>query len=243
MLKKVVYTSLVGKYDSLINPIYIMDGWDYICFSNDLKEVKDSIWKIRPIPYENKDNLRLSRFVKLNPHVVLIEYDVSLYMDANLVMINNSIEIIVNDLIKAEMLISIPKHPLRDCIYDEAKVCIQEGKDSHHLFFKQIEFLKNQNFPVEEGLFENNIIFRRHNDEQIIKLSDNWWKLYKMYSRRDQLSLVYLLWKFKINCIIFFKNGESAKEFSGVKYAEHNESLRSRIERSLRVRINNLFKK
>ena len=89
MNKKVVYTSLVGSYDSLANPVYIMDGWDYICFSNDVIEVKGLIWEIRKIPFKSNNNVRLSRFAKLNPDIVLSEYDVSLYMDANLVMIDN----------------------------------------------------------------------------------------------------------------------------------------------------------
>jgi hypothetical protein len=238
MNNKVVYTSLVGSYDSLVNPQYIMDGWDYICFSNDVRDAKGLIWEVRKIPFEGTNNLRLSRFAKLNPDLVLSEYDISLYMDANLVMIDDSVEKILADLIMSNVLISIPKHPIRECIYDEAQVCIREGKDSLKLILNQINFLKQQNFPTKQGLFENNIIFRRHNRDEIKRLSKNWWQLYIAYSRRDQLSLVYLLWKFQIECKVFFKEGECAKSFNGVKYIEHNESLMSRIKRSLNIRVN-----
>ena len=40
MNKKVIYTSLVGEYDVLPEPSFVMKDWDYICFSNDYKKKK-----------------------------------------------------------------------------------------------------------------------------------------------------------------------------------------------------------
>jgi len=240
-MKKVIYTSLVGNYDTLTEPKYILKGWDYICFSNDVIESPNSIWKIKPIPYENKDNLRLSRYVKLNPHKVLDTYEISLWMDANLIMIDNSVELRLNELIEANALISIPCHPYRDCIYQEAEVCVKEGKDFSATFNKQIKYLKKQNFPENFGLYENNIIFRRHTDEKMKKMNEAWWDLYIQFSKRDQLSLAFLLWKHNINCEMFFKDGTSARSFSGVNYVEHKESKKLRIQRLFKIRLNKII--
>ena len=38
MNKKVIYTCLVGNYDVLRQPLAIDESYDYICFSNDIKE-------------------------------------------------------------------------------------------------------------------------------------------------------------------------------------------------------------
>ena len=34
MNSKVIYTTIFGEYDTLINPHFIDKGWDYICFTD-----------------------------------------------------------------------------------------------------------------------------------------------------------------------------------------------------------------
>ena len=238
---RVIYTSLVGNYDVLKEPSYVIKGWDYICFSNDVKVSKNSIWQIRPIPYKNKDNLRLSRYVKLNPHVVLREYEFSLWVDSNITIVNNDLENRINDLINKKYKISIPKHKFRDCIYDEAEACIKDGRDQKNIIKKQVKYLKKNNFPQQEGLFENNIIFRRHNDRGIINLSNAWWELYCKYSKRDQLSLVYLLWKDGLHCEPLLDVNISARNYFGVKYTVHSPSFKQRVFAKIRKIKNNIF--
>ncbi|MCD7978378.1 MAG: DUF616 domain-containing protein, partial [Tannerellaceae bacterium] len=84
MNKKVIYTCLVGNYDSLSQPGIVCEEFDYICFSNNIKEQKIGVWQIRPIPFFHGNKTRLSRYVKLNPHIVLPNYIYSLWIDANI---------------------------------------------------------------------------------------------------------------------------------------------------------------
>ena len=84
MNKKVIYTCLVGNYDVLRQPLAIDESYDYICFSNDIKEERVGVWQIRPIPFKHKDKARLSRYVKILPHRALEDYEWSLWMDANI---------------------------------------------------------------------------------------------------------------------------------------------------------------
>ena len=51
--KKVVYTCISGKYDTLMDPIYVNDDFDYICYTD--QPFKSNIWEIRPIPEELND--------------------------------------------------------------------------------------------------------------------------------------------------------------------------------------------
>ena len=56
------------------------------CFiSNDFKETKQGVWTVREIPriVEN-DNKRLSRYPKTHPETLLADYKASLYIDANI---------------------------------------------------------------------------------------------------------------------------------------------------------------
>lgn len=222
MNNKVVYTSLAGKYDELTDPNYIMEGWDYICFSNNLKQSNFKIWKIKKIPYKSKNKTILSRYAKLNPHIVLQEYDYSIYIDANIQIKGNYIYEKANDLIQENALISNFRHPLRDCIYVEAEKCIEDGRDYKRNILKLTNYFEDQGYPTHNGLFENGLIFRNHNHPEIRKLSEEWWSLYLKFSTRDQLSLCYLLWKNNVQCTDFMPKGYSTRNHSDFQYNLHS---------------------
>ena len=78
-MKIACYTALVGDYDNLLNPVYITDEWDYICFTD--QKISGSKWKIRPLQHIiAKDPIRTNRWHKLNPHILFPEYDYSIYI-------------------------------------------------------------------------------------------------------------------------------------------------------------------
>lgn len=58
-----------------------------------------------------------------------------------------------------------------------------------------IDFLQKENFPENYGLNETNLIFRRHNDKEIVSLMEDWWYFIEKYTKRDQFSFSYVLWK------------------------------------------------
>lgn len=233
MHKKVVYTCLVGGFDVLEEPTFIMNGWDYICFSNDFVAQKDSIWSIRKIPFQTKNKRRLSRFAKLLPHLVLQDYNVSLYLDSNINVLSNFLQLRLEELIKNGDKIAIGKHSLRNCIYDEAEVCIANKLDKRKIIEEQIKFYKKENYPRSFGLFENNVIYRLHMNEDIKELNEEWWRLYNKYSQRDQLSLVFIMWKFKIKCTSLFPGDFDIRNSKHFNYARHKYTLRSRIVRKI----------
>lgn len=85
MNKKVVYTSIIGGYDTLIQPPAIDESFDYICFvkKGQRQSRKQGIWSIEEIPYDCTNDKQLSAYTKLQPHVVLSQYDFSLWIDGN----------------------------------------------------------------------------------------------------------------------------------------------------------------
>ena len=62
--KYVIYTAMVGGYDEIMQPVVVDDRFDYILFSNDIKEDRVGVWQVRPIAYTNPDNTRICRYVK-----------------------------------------------------------------------------------------------------------------------------------------------------------------------------------
>lgn len=241
MAKKVIYTSLTGKYDQLTQPKCVFGGFDYICFSNDFTEKKIGIWEIRPIPFECEDRTRLSRFVKLNPHIALPDYEYSLWMDSNLCILTDELLHIINSLIERNVMMASVLHPKLDCIYDDAIQCILGGRDGYFAIRRQVKFLHAQNYPSHNGLYENNLILRKHNEEVIRKISDDWWKLYTLYSKRDQLSLCYVLWKYGFSPDLLFPKGKSTRNSTCINYVGHNKRKPvSRLRSFIKTRFNRL---
>lgn len=186
---KVIYTCIVGGFDSIIQPESVDDTYDYICFVEKGKttESRIGIWQLREIPFEHKNSRVLSRFPKLRPHIVLPEYEYSLWLDGNVSIKEKSLYGIIEEKINNGIKYSGLCHWGRDCAYEEAIGCANSRKEPFLSLLRTIHFLKRSNFPRHYGLYENNVIFRSHKDENIIKFDDMWWNLYLKYSNRDQL--------------------------------------------------------
>jgi hypothetical protein len=239
---KVIYTCLVGGYDILRQSHCVYEDFDYICFSNDIPEVNIGIWKIRKIPYDHPDKTRLSRYVKLKPHTVLSEYKYSLWIDANIDIVNEDIRIRIEELIASNSKIAQLQHVTRDCIYDDITACIRLANENMHMLYKQYKFLKAEDYPTHYGLFENNVIYRQHNDKLVMKISENWWELYMKFSKRDQLSLCYIYWKFDFMPDLLLPERINARNFTGLKLCDHRKlSLYKRIILRLKRVCNRLL--
>jgi len=202
--KMVVYTAITGNYDHLMDPLYVNENFDYICFTDD-QSLKSDFWEIRLMEDLNLDNIKKARRYKVLPHVYLKEYNCSLWVDANF-QIRDNLEDYINEYIGNSSMICFD-HPYRNCIYQEAEICIAIKKDSASAINPQINKYKNENYPKEQGLISSGLLFRRHNDPDVIKLMNDWWNEIRMYSRRDQLSFNYVCWKNKFQyemCDLFY---------------------------------------
>lgn len=198
-MKKVIYSAIVGSYDNIIQPKAVSPDYDYILFNNDISESQIGVWKIRKIPYNNKDNTRIARWVKTHPHILLPEYDFSVWVDSNVVIVSDKVYEIFNELNEKGSLISSFAHPQRDCIYDECLQVALKDKDSFKRMLPQMTYLKEVGYPRHQGLFETNCVYRAH-QKKVSQLNEEWWKMINRFSKRDQLSFNYVLWNNKIEC-------------------------------------------
>lgn len=200
MNKYVIYTSLTGGYDNLIQLSCVSDEFDYICFTDAVSEqTQNGIWSLRPIPYNTSDKQRLSRYPKMHPHVLLPEYECSIYIDASIDIINHDLYKIIKEKIQNRVVLSGVKHPERDCAYDEYFAVYSHLKDTNFKLLKtEYRLLLNTGFPEHFGQFEAGMILRFHKDERIIRQCEDWWHMVNLYSRRDQLCYTYTLWKNKV---------------------------------------------
>lgn len=188
--KGVIYTCIIGNYDSLKTHKYIDFNWDYVCYTNNKNMKSDGIWEIKQLEFDKLDNTRNNRWHKLNPHILFSEYEKSIYIDGNIRI--NSKDFF--GLLKDEIFISTI-HPQRVCLYEEAEICKNARLEDKNVVDKQMEMIKKSAFPKNYGLYEANILYRRHNEEKIIKMDEEWWEFVSKQAKRDQLSLTYVCWK------------------------------------------------
>jgi len=199
--KGVIYTCITGEYDELISHKYVDTDYDYICFTDDVagNEKSDSIWELRELCFCELDDVRNQRWHKLHPHMMLSGYEKSIYVDANINIVNSKMFDDIGVAIQANRKMSMLVHPDRDCLYDELNACLELGKDKEDVMRMQVDLIRSNFFPKNHGLFDTSVIYRCHNDRYIIKIMDDWWVWIEKYSRRDQLSLTYVLWRNQYN--------------------------------------------
>lgn len=197
--KIVVYTVIVGDYDYLKDPEYIMENCDYVCFTNN-RRLESEIWKIVYIENSELDPTRWNRKYKILPHRYLSQYQWSIYVDGNVRLIGNLREYVQNESKGSPMLCL--RHSTRESLYDEAEECIKFHKDNEEVIRKQIEGYKREGYKADNGLTVNNILVRKHMEPDVIELMEAWWSEVEKKSCRDQLSFRYVCWKKNFECDI-----------------------------------------
>ena len=195
-MKIIVYTANIGNYDTL-NHIYIKsDNVKFVYFTDS----KDGLcgWdKVLIAERKCKDNTKEARYYKCNPHLVLPDHDISIWVDARFQVKAQNVHQYLKDNFKRNMNIACYDHP-RDgksgCSYIEGFVCGANGLDDNHIILKQISRYKADGFPKKNGLFSSGIIIRRNNDK-VNQFNEFWWNEIVNGSKRDQISQVYSSWK------------------------------------------------
>lgn len=220
-MKIVCYTSLVGDYDKLRKPKYTSENWDYVCFTDQTLDGQ-GVWTVNPLHTQiDADPGRTNRWHKMHPHKLFPDYDISIYIDANIRITGPHLEKRAKDFIASKTLIALPPHPKRNCVYQEIQRNLIAETDKPEKIQQVESILRQANFPENAGLFENNIIVRQHHHRSIIQLNEEWWHFVSRYAKRDQLSFTYLLKKHDLVAERIVPKGSSIRNFKGYKRYDH----------------------
>lgn len=194
--KKVIYTCITGNYENLVDPSVVSEDFDYVCFTDNLN-LSTNVWKLRPIPDEllHLSKIKQQRCIKICPHKYLSEYETSVWIDACIDIIGNINQLLKQDCSDIDKSIFIPKHPGRNCVYEEIKACLHFKKDILENMEPQIKKYKSENYPINNGMVQTGIMIRKHNEQRCIEVMELWKDELVKYSHRDQLSFNYALWK------------------------------------------------
>jgi hypothetical protein len=193
-----IYTALFGNFDRLRPISYKPRLLDFICFTD--QDIEVDGWEIRKRPSAADSYLRAKHY-KVFPHIHLGEYDASLFVDANTIFCGDVYRFIARWCDQQAFMMW--RHWLRCDAYDEAEAVLVLGKHKPGAVLRQIAEYEKAGLPRATGLVEAGFIWRRHHDPVMQQLMKRWWAEITSHSRRDQISLCYLMWRDGVRPVVF----------------------------------------
>jgi len=190
-----VFMAVAGPYDAIKEPETISDMADYFVFT-DQDLPPNSVWQKCELEYFDADPTRMARFIKTHPHLYFSDYDWALWVDANL-QLNVTPEQVIAPIVR-EAVLATWIHPLRNCIFDEAIECAKRSKDDDGVMDQQMKRYQAASYPALNGLFETSVMASKMGDPSIKALMNSWWAEIEQGSRRDQLSLPFIVHQHKV---------------------------------------------
>lgn len=191
----IVYTAVFGGYDTLKNSPGV-PGVDYVCFTDRAQTATGWRYVVQPEP----SPVWGARARKILSHKFLPDEEYSLWVDANLLFVGDPHTTVKNFL--AEHDVAVFGHPTRHCIYEEAAICITQGKGDPDQIIPQTIRYRERGYPPGNGLAETGVLLRRHSSA-IVEFNREWWGEVVTGSLRDQISFPYIAWLLGIEYALF----------------------------------------
>lgn len=230
----IIYTCIIGDYDWLLPPVWRSDDIDFLCYTDrPSRSVKG--WKLIPMDrsLEGLPPALINRWYKLHPHEHLPQKGWSLYMDGHIRIISDLRRLLSEAQHKGSLMV-LPTHPYRTSIWEEAEACLDRGKilpQDAAILKEQLMFYKNQGFDSQVPLTENNILIRKHGDSAVKTAMIAWWKELEQFTKRDQLSLPYVIWKERLPVLFLPYSAKTANPFFRfVPHRNRNVSVSSYLD-------------
>lgn len=191
----VAYTCITGNYDSLKEPDSISEECDYYVIS-DQRPPKDSVFQYIDIndcvSQHIEDDTKKNRYCKINAHKLFPQYRYSIYFDGS-IRLKSNITQKIKELPRTRIM-ALSRTKI-SCVYIEAMRAIELGRVSKEIALKQIEKYWLQGMPENFGSVACGLLIREHNNPVCKKIMMDWWEQVEQFSRKDQISFPYVIWK------------------------------------------------
>ena len=196
--RTVLYACTNLAYDQIFTPVAMTPGVDFVLFADRRPRFVRG-WQWRPLPAETAglSPTMVNRFAKFFPHVIFPEAEVSIYVDANTLMLADLTPLIEEFRVSGADIGLFP-HKQRFDIAEEFEFARKVGKipaEDAEKGAAQLAHYRAEGLPDDHLFTENAIIFRRHGNPALAAAMDLWWEQMATYTKRDQLSLPYVLYK------------------------------------------------
>lgn len=175
-----VVTAIAGGKDKLKDQKEY-PGVEYVAFVDE--KTKSSTWKTRPVCDKFKKPVMNAKIHKVLTHKY-VDTPYIVWMDGNMDLKVDPHKLV--DLL-GENDFAFFKHPMRDCVYEEADMCAQLKKGNQKELAEQTKQYAKDGFEPHSGLCEMTA-FVRKNTPQANEAFERWWAEICRYSERDQVS-------------------------------------------------------
>lgn len=187
-MKIAIYTAIIGGYEAPRDPLFKDEGIDYILFTD--KRTESKKWDVRYVEHSGLTTRKSARAIKILSHEYLPDYDLTIWVDANFCQ-KKSLKPLIE---KMQKDLTLLNHPVRKCVYAEARTCLDGQLDYSEVIEEQMYYYQQiEGYPCDNGLVATGLIFRK-NTEAVQKLNNDWWHEVLGKSGRDQLSFDYVAW-------------------------------------------------
>lgn len=209
-----IYTAIFGPYDTLKDPLVITPGWNYVCYTD--QDFKSDVWQIKKTPKLLDDPRMLARWFKIRFNLFIRDEE-SIWIDGSFI-INCDLNKWWKDNFNGIM--TCIKHPIRNCIYDEANACIKFGRGNNVDIVNQVAAYAPL-VPKNNGVIQSGILMRKKTPLTSL-ICRGWWDQIEKYSDRDQISFgkIAALYPGAINYISW--DYRTGKEFI---FKPHNKKI------------------
>jgi len=177
----VVYTAITAGYDRL--KAQATHGFEFVAFHD--APAASGAWHVLPVDKECDEARREAKKYKILPHKYFPQRKYSLWIDGS-IMLNVSPGRLIEKYM-GDFDVVVHKHPDRECIYQEADICLRYGLDQAETINRQVDGYRRAGYPEGNGLYELPVILRRHS-ERVEDFNELWWREIQSGSLRDQIS-------------------------------------------------------
>ena len=219
-MKKLILSVVFGDFKSKYIP-FNSPGWDKKIVTDNAANIEASSDWIVTISHKPHDDPRKSnRYYKWCAFKVFPEYDIILYLDSRKQLKNtpatlDKINHYADEICPPRKASAIFfKHPLRTCLYPEAKIVRCQKLEKKENIDDIVSMLEKKGFPTDYGLTENNLFLIATKNEPFHDAFERMWRMISEKCRRDQVLFMYFVWVYKLkNHILFKTHGEKTLLF------------------------------
>ena len=197
-MSDLVYTCVFDDYDWVLPPLGVGTGVHHVLVTDKNGPEPDG-WERRVVdPSRWGGAAAANRYWKMLGHRELPGFTRSLYVDANIRLLGDSVAFLDMALPDGAAM-GLFRHPLRNSVAAEMKACLDTGKiaDATQIEAERKAYL-DLGFPDDVGLSENTILARRPGAPGLDAAMHEWWDMYRRFKSRDQFSLPVIRWRHDI---------------------------------------------
>jgi hypothetical protein len=189
----IVYGCNFNNYDVVLDPLYPDPNILYILFSDQI-DPKLKVWKTVITDYKefNADPQRAARFIKTHPKELLPPHNISIWVDCCYQIQIKDYDLFIKISLNNNGIACFA-HPRRNTLWEEFAECLAKNLDYSKVITGQLEKYTlevDRNLP----LYHTAVLVRKFNPE-INNLNLMWYEEINNHSKRDQLSLSYVVWR------------------------------------------------